>query len=137
MASRSSGPASDQAQTLQRAIGLHQQGQLGEAERLYRQILNVRPDQFEARHLLGLIRYQQGRNREAIDLIGAALKQRPDSVVALSNYGLALEAAKRFEEFASELRPGAGTAARLCRSLQQPRQCAFRARPPRRRDREL
>jgi protein O-GlcNAc transferase len=96
---KSAAPGSmELSQALERGVGLHQRGQLADAERIYRQILNKRSDHFEARHLLGLLRYQQGRNREALDLIGAALKLRPDSVVALSNYGLALEMAGRYEE---------------------------------------
>ena len=48
---------------------------LREAERLYRgHPAGPIPSDFDARHLLGVIRYQQGRSAEAVDLIAAALK---------------------------------------------------------------
>ena len=51
----------DLAELLQRATGLHQRGQLADAERGYRQILNAKRDHAEARHFLGILRFQQGR----------------------------------------------------------------------------
>ena len=83
---------------LDRAIGHHQTGQLTEAERLYADILKTDPDDFDARHLLGVIRYQQGRSGEAIDHIEAALRIYPDSARALSNYGLVLSELGRLDE---------------------------------------
>src|SRR5207237_6370214 len=47
-------------QSLDRAIEAHQNGELPEAERLYLQILAAEPDHFDAQHLLGVIRQQQG-----------------------------------------------------------------------------
>ena len=96
-------PPNDQAsgarqQWLERAIACHQSGQLAEAERLYRQILQAEPQHFDARHLLGVIRHQQGRSAEALELIGTALRTNPDSARALSNYGLVLYALGRYGE---------------------------------------
>ena len=48
------------------AVALHQQGRVAEAERLYRQVLNASPDHFDGRHLLGMLRSQQGRHHEAL-----------------------------------------------------------------------
>src|SRR5262249_1368820 len=42
-------------------------------------------------NLLGVLRYQQGRNQEELDHISAALKLNPNSAAALSNFGLVLE----------------------------------------------
>ena len=69
------------------AAGCHQRGQFGEAERLYLQILQIDPRNFFAHHMLGILRSQQGRNGEALELIGAAVKISPGSTEALSNYG--------------------------------------------------
>jgi protein O-GlcNAc transferase len=92
-------PASSSApRLLERAIGHHQAGQLADAERLYLQILQGDPDDFDAKHLLGVIRHQQGRSVEAADLIAAALRVNPQSARALSNYGLILSELGRYED---------------------------------------
>jgi predicted O-linked N-acetylglucosamine transferase (SPINDLY family) len=83
---------------LGRAMAAHQHGDLAEAERLYRRVLEARPDQFEAQHLLGVLCGQQGRYAQALELVGAALKIRPDMPGALSNYGLILHKMKRHPE---------------------------------------
>ena len=40
---------------LQRAMTLHQQGQLGQAQLLYEDVLNSEPEHADCQHLLGLI----------------------------------------------------------------------------------
>ena len=82
--------ASSLQQLLDRAIACHRQGQLAQAEALYQQILQVQPSHFDARHMLGVIRYQQGRAAEALELVETALKLNPGSARALSNRGLIL-----------------------------------------------
>src|ERR1700693_3627320 len=72
------------------AVRIHREGNLAEAERLYLQILAADPTIFTARHLLGVVRFQQGRNTEALELIGAALRTYPTDAEALTNYGLVL-----------------------------------------------
>ncbi|HEX3754117.1 MAG TPA: tetratricopeptide repeat protein [Rhizomicrobium sp.] len=81
-----------------RALRLHQAGDLPEAERLYRQMLAAEPDSFTAHHALGIIRAQQGRNAEAIEWIGAALTLEPDVAPAWANHGNLLSAAGRLDE---------------------------------------
>ena len=71
-------PANDLSQMLDRAMGLHQRGQLPDAEKLYRNVLRARPNHVEARHYFGILRFQQGRTDEALALIAAALEARPD-----------------------------------------------------------
>ncbi len=85
------------AETLQQALSLHQQGRLPEAERLYKAILKTQPNHFDALHLLGVLKQQQGNSAEALRLIAAALKTdaTPD---ALSNYGNILCAVNRHQE---------------------------------------
>jgi tetratricopeptide (TPR) repeat protein len=80
-------PAFDLPQLLKQAVSLHQSGNLVAAEQLYLRILSAVPDHFDALHLLGIMRHQQGRNSEAIALIDAALTKRSDAVEALSNRG--------------------------------------------------
>ena len=83
---------------LQQAVECHRAGKLDEAERHYAQILKLEPENFAGQHMLGLLRFQQGRHQEALELIGAALKKSPTSADALSNYGLVLQALDRREE---------------------------------------
>jgi predicted O-linked N-acetylglucosamine transferase (SPINDLY family) len=82
----------------ERAIALHRQGELGQAETLYRQILAADPRLFGPRFYMGLLTLQQGRNAEACDFLGEAVQISPDDLNALMNYGMALRAADRAEE---------------------------------------
>jgi tetratricopeptide (TPR) repeat protein len=83
---------------LRRAAALHQSGQLRAAETLYRGVLAVRPDQFDALHLLGVLKQQTGEPAEALKLIGKALASNDRSAVAHSNCGIVLAALARNEE---------------------------------------
>jgi tetratricopeptide (TPR) repeat protein len=58
---------------LAQAVQYHESGRVGEAESLYRSILQEQPRHPHALHLLGLCFHQAGRHREAIDLIHQAL----------------------------------------------------------------
>src|SRR5580693_7533896 len=71
---------------------LHQQGKLKEAAPLYHRILLADPAHFDARHMLGLLRAQQGDFLEAVKEIGHALKVSPKNQQALSNFGNVLRA---------------------------------------------
>ena len=80
---------------MQEAVGLHQQGRLREAERLYTRALKAAPDNFVALHLLGLIKAQTGQMGEAYRLMSAALKLKPDAPDVLINLANVLHALKR------------------------------------------
>ena len=82
----------------QQAAGLHQRGQLAEAERLYMELLQVDPFNAGGQHLLGVLRSQQGRNEEAITLIAGALKANPKDFGAFLNYGMVLQRCGRTDE---------------------------------------
>lgn len=94
------------------AISLHQGGNLAAAERLYQQALLMEPNSFAPRHMLGVIRFQQGRQAEAIDLITGALKLNPQIPAAWVNLGHVQAASGRGEDAvasyrrALELTPG-------------------------------
>ena len=78
----------DIMQSLQEAVGLHQQGRLREAEKLYGRVLKVAPDNFDALHLAGLIKAQSGQMGEAYRLMAAAVTingQAPDAWTNLAN----------------------------------------------------
>ena len=83
---------------LSAAISFHQKGKLAEAERLCLEILKIKPGHSDAQHMLGILRYQQGRNTEALELIAAALLTNPHAAGALLNFGNVLKALQRHEE---------------------------------------
>jgi protein O-GlcNAc transferase len=83
---------------LDRALTFLRGGRLDEAAALYEEMLQARPDHFDAQHFLGVVRAQQGRHGEALALIAGALKSRPDCAPALSNRGLILQRLGRHEE---------------------------------------
>lgn len=83
------------AAALQQALALHQQGRLAEAEKGYGRVLKARPDQFDALHLLGVLKLQDGKTGEALRLVSAALKVDPRSADAWANLGLVQQALKR------------------------------------------
>jgi tetratricopeptide (TPR) repeat protein len=88
----------DIAQTLQEALSLHQQGRLRDAEKLYARTLKVAPDNFDALHLLGLVKAQSGQMGEAYRLMSAALKINPNAPDALVNFANVLHALRRDDE---------------------------------------
>ena len=70
MAPASPQPADD---PLQRALRLHQAGQLAEAAAIYRRILDANPRHPDALHLLGLVTLQRGDQAAALERIDAAI----------------------------------------------------------------
>ncbi|MBW8709067.1 MAG: tetratricopeptide repeat protein [Alphaproteobacteria bacterium] len=81
-----------------KALALHQQGRLAEAEPLYRQVLAAHPGDFASQHMLGVLKGQQGRVDEASALLEGAVKAQPRHAGALVNYGNILSLAGRFAE---------------------------------------
>jgi protein O-GlcNAc transferase len=88
-------------QTLRRAIELHQKGDLANAEKHYTDVLRFVPGSFDARHLFGVLRGQQGRHAEALEQIALALKIKPNEPTALANYGKVQMALGRFAQAAA------------------------------------
>jgi predicted O-linked N-acetylglucosamine transferase (SPINDLY family) len=80
------------------AVAAHRQGNLAEAERLYFQILSADANAFAPRHMLGVLRAQQGRLDEAEAMIAGALKSNPRDMRALVNYGNVLNLLGRFKQ---------------------------------------
>ena len=86
------------------AYSSFQDGDLSRAEKLCAGILEHRPDDFDALHLLGLLNFQRQRMVEALHFLSAALKANSASSDAMSNLGLALHATGRFDEAISSFR---------------------------------
>ncbi len=87
----------EQQQALERAIDAHSSGNLDEAAKLYRGVLDDYPGQADALHYLGVISLQSGRIDAAVALIQQAVDARPDDVDAIINLGYGLNVLGQFE----------------------------------------
>jgi tetratricopeptide (TPR) repeat protein/ADP-heptose:LPS heptosyltransferase len=83
------------------AIALHQRGQLAEAERIYRQILELDPHHADSLHLLGVLAHQVGRDDVAVELIRKAIASDRRPAAFHSNLGTAYQALGKLEEAAT------------------------------------
>jgi hypothetical protein len=86
------------------AFSCLQQGDLDRAEKLCAGILEYRPEDFDALHLLGMLNFQRQRMVEALRFLAAALRVNTGSAEAMSNLGLALHATGRYDEAISNFR---------------------------------
>jgi Flp pilus assembly protein TadD len=75
-------------QLFPQAQQLHQQGNLVQAEQLYRQIIQNAPHYTEAKHLLGIVCSQQGRHTEGVQWILQAIQKQPAHPPYYNNLGL-------------------------------------------------
>jgi tetratricopeptide (TPR) repeat protein len=98
LVNRSGAPHNAPMDLYQEALAAHQRGDLGTAERLYLQMLQAEPRAFAPCHLLGVVRAQQGRHAEALELIDGALALQPDVPDALLNRGNVLKLLGRLDE---------------------------------------
>jgi tetratricopeptide (TPR) repeat protein len=91
-------PNPDLAGLLQRALDLHNGGELIGAIAAYRRILELIPDQFDGLHYLGVALAQMRRFEEALTPLARAIKIRPESAVVHNHYGNALSGMSRHAE---------------------------------------
>ena len=82
---------SDLQQIFSEAVRCHQAGRLGDAEKMYRDLLAVEPRHADVLHLLGMVEMQGGRHREGVAHIEQAI---------------ALTAARPVAEFHSNIATG-------------------------------
>lgn len=75
---------------LNRAIALHQQNRLAEAEPIYRHLLRLDPSHFDVVHLLGTLLRRTGAQAESMSLLDRAVQMRPQSAAAQLNRANAL-----------------------------------------------
>ncbi len=93
------------------ALHLHQQGNLHEAERLYRQVLKHNAHHSDSLHLLGMIGYQCGHPESAVELITQAISLNAGEALYHSNLGVVMNSLGKLDEAinsyqrAVELRP--------------------------------
>jgi predicted O-linked N-acetylglucosamine transferase (SPINDLY family) len=79
-------------QLLRRALDCHRQGRWGQAEPLYRQILELDSGQPDALHLLGVLKNQMGDPAASAELIRRAVALEPGRVEYHNSLGNALRA---------------------------------------------
>jgi tetratricopeptide (TPR) repeat protein len=79
-------------QELTRAFRFQQSGQLGEAARIYRAVLERDPNDADALHLFGALYHQGGHSAQAVDLIRRALAIRPNAAAFHANLAEAYRA---------------------------------------------
>ena len=65
------------SQKLKQALDLHQAGDLGRARSLYQEILRDDPQNADAHQYLGLLVFQTGDSRQAMEHIGRAVTLNP------------------------------------------------------------
>lgn len=83
---------------IRQAIAAHHAGRLAEAEHIYRAVLEVVPDQFDALHLLGVLRAQAGHPGEAASLLARAVVVQPAAADAHANYANVLKSLGRLDD---------------------------------------
>jgi tetratricopeptide (TPR) repeat protein len=80
------------------AVKLHQAGDLAQAERLYRAVMEAAPQHADALRLLGVLMHQRGDAASATDLIGRAIASDPANAKAHDNLGFVLTAIGKRDE---------------------------------------
>ena len=100
----------DSSALIEDGLGLHRAGQGPAAERLYRQALDLDPDNAEAHHLIGVLRFQEGNPEEAVAAFERALVVDAGNARYLANLGAALLVLGRIEDAVDALETAAGTA---------------------------
>ncbi|MBU3913810.1 MAG: tetratricopeptide repeat protein [Nanoarchaeota archaeon] len=85
-------------EALNLALKAHQEGKLEEAERVYRKILKINPDNPDANHLLGLIAHQTENYKEALSLVKRAIEINQNNAVYYGNLAMILDKLERQEE---------------------------------------
>ena len=87
-----------QSVKLEMASQYHQAGRFQKAESIYLRVLSQEPTNFDALHLFGLLKLQQGKHESAVELIGRAIKINRKSPEAFNHLGEAFRALKQLQE---------------------------------------
>jgi len=91
-------------QTLGTALAHHQAGRPREADALYRQVLQLQPNNPDALHLLGVIACQTGDHETAVGLINRAISASPSNPTYYSNLAWALQGQGKLAEAVASFR---------------------------------
>ena len=80
------------------AVEHQNNGRLADAEAIYRQVLEIIPEEPDCLHLLGLIAHQVGKNDEALKLISRAIQAADDRAAYHHHKGVVLQALGRRDD---------------------------------------
>ena len=83
---------------LDEAIKFHKSGDLDKAEKIYQNIINIEPKNFQAKHFLGIIFFSKKKYHEAIRLIEDSIIISPENFSAYNNLGNIFKELKKFDE---------------------------------------
>ncbi|MEO5333454.1 MAG: tetratricopeptide repeat protein [Magnetococcus sp. YQC-5] len=83
---------------IQQALQLHQSGQLQEAEKLYRQLLQQQPNNQDALNLLGFLFHQSGKRELAVEYINKAIAMDPGQPLFYNNLGIVIQNQGKHQE---------------------------------------
>jgi len=86
------------------AIALHQRGNIVDAEAIYKKVLEVEPNNFDALHMLGIIHAHRGSFEAAEKLVRKALSVDQRVAPCLQNYGTICAKLNRFEDAVNSYR---------------------------------
>src|ERR1700722_5419007 len=100
----------DLRQKMAEGMAHHQAGRLGEAEGIYRQVLEVEPKQPQAVHYLGMVLAQRGDLVGASELLGRAATLLPLDALVRRHWGNVLRATRRTDEAIAAYRSAVGLA---------------------------
>ncbi len=79
------------------AILLQKNKQFLEAEKIYRHVFEMAPDHPRGLHYAGVLAHQQGRNKEALELIQRSVAFMPDQADWYSNLGIVFQSEQRLD----------------------------------------
>jgi len=85
-------------QKLARAMAVHQQGDLAQAEKLYQEVLAREGRNSAALHLLGVAKFQSGNPAKGLEFIDKSLAVQPNFAEARCNRGNVLKELGRLDE---------------------------------------
>jgi predicted TPR repeat methyltransferase len=95
-------PLEQREVTLQEAMSIailfQKNGELGDAEDIYRKVLENFPGHPDALHFLGVLQHQKGESEAAIELIRRSIAIEPGQADVHSNLGIVLKAKGRVDE---------------------------------------
>jgi predicted O-linked N-acetylglucosamine transferase (SPINDLY family) len=89
---------------LRRGLAAHEGNRPDEAEKIYRRVLSLSPDNAEAEHLLATLLTRTGRHDEALELFESCLTRMGANPAARCNYAIALETSGQIERAIEEFR---------------------------------
>ncbi|MFP6899977.1 MAG: DUF2919 family protein, partial [Opitutales bacterium] len=97
-------PNSDRNALLATGKDMMRTGKLDEAEQVFRRILENEPDEPDALHLLGLVRFQNGHHEEAVTFIKQAIAHARPNEDYLNNLGQIYKLTGRLAEASESFR---------------------------------